>query len=157
MYRSIDRLSSSVYSVGLLHTNAILYRVNSVFYPVNSTQCYNTFTLLYRRSIRYQRSTFPYAKARLGLHIVRVHKQKLQNVVLTVTGDSAVRRSLAALANKHLTGKYKRRQLKAKFHYTIHLATSSRAGLRPARVRKLDSVMEFGRELLCDLLASKIA
>ena len=30
-------------------------------------------------------------------------------------------------------------------------ATSSQAG------RKLDSVMEFGRELVCDLLASKIA
>ena len=37
------------------------------------------------------------------------------------------------------------------FHYTTQLATSSRAG------RKLDSVMEFGRELVCDLLASKIA
>jgi len=39
----------------------------------------------------------------------------------------------------------------AKFHYTVQLATSSRAG------RKLDNVMEFGRELVCDLLASKIA
>jgi len=45
--------------------------------------------------------------------------------------------------------------VKAKFHYAVQLAsrsaTSSRAG------RKLDSVMEFGRELICDLLASKIA
>ena len=43
----------------------------------------------------------------------------------------------------------------AKFHCAVQLAsrsaTSSRAG------RKLDSVMEFGRELICDLLASKIA
>jgi len=39
----------------------------------------------------------------------------------------------------------------AKFHYAVQLATSSPTG------RKLDSVMEFGRELVCDLLASKIA
>ena len=32
--------------------------------------------------------------------------------------------------------------VKAKFHFAIQLATSSRAGLRPAR--ELDSVMEFG-------------
>jgi len=35
--------------------------------------------------------------------------------------------------------------VKAKFHYAVQLATSSRAGLRPAR------------ELVADLLASKIA
>jgi len=42
-------------------------------------------------------------------------------------------------------------QFATKFHYAIQLAISSRAG------RKLDSVMEFRRELVCDLLASKIA
>jgi len=43
----------------------------------------------------------------------------------------------------------------AKFHYTVQLASRSATSWRAGR--KLDSVMEFGRELVCDLLASKIA
>jgi len=43
-------------------------------------------------------------------------------------------------------------KLKAKFHYAVQLASRSATSSR-----KLDSVMEFGRELVCDLLASKIA
>ena len=42
---------------------------------------------------------------------------------------------------------------KAKFHYAVQLASRSAT----SSGRKLDSVMEFGRELVCDLLASKIA
>ena len=50
----IDRVADQLctlqaYCTNKTNTYAILYRVNSVFYPFNSTQCYNT--LLYRRAI----------------------------------------------------------------------------------------------------------
>jgi len=55
----------------------------------------------------------------------------------------------------------------AKFYYAIQLASRSQTSSRPNSItlsslrsaragRELDSVMKFGRELVCDLLASKI-
>jgi len=45
-----------------------------------------------------------------------------------------------------------RRPVQAIFHYAILLASKSATSWRAGR--KLDSVTEFGRELVCDLLAS---
>ena len=71
-------------------------------------------------------------------------------VVVVVTTDYG---EVYVSTPTHLTyGCQAHKAIKAKFHYAVQLASRSQTCSRAGR--KLDSVMEFDRELVCDLLAS---